>query len=89
MTTATTSVIGDHAVTMTVAFLPLALVTLPVSDLLLFSVNLAFATAVPVAYAALIHWGSQEHGFKLWQVVALDGIYVAYVVVMLFVLDVL
>jgi cation:H+ antiporter len=84
VTAATTSVIGDHAVTMTVAFLPLALVGLPVEDLQLFAVNLAFATLVAAAYAALIHWGHEKHGFTRWQVAALDGIYVAYIAVMLF-----
>jgi cation:H+ antiporter len=84
VTAATTSVIGDHAVTMTVAFLPLALVGLPVEDLQLFAVNLAFATLVAAAYAALIHWGHEKHGFTRWQVAALDGIYIAYIAVMLF-----
>ena len=84
VTSATTSVIGDHAVTMTIAFLPLALVGLPVEDLQLFAVNLAFATLVAVAYAVLIHWGHERHGFMRWQVAALDGIYGAYLAVMLF-----
>jgi Ca2+/Na+ antiporter len=84
VTAATTSVIGDHAVTMTIAFLPLALIGLAVEDLLLFSVNLAFVALVPAAYAAMIHWGHGEHGFKLWQVLALDGIYLAYITVMFF-----
>lgn len=72
VTTATTSVFGDHAVTLTIAFLPLALATLPVQDLQLYAVNLAFVALVPVVYAALLHWGSQKHGFKRWQVFALD-----------------
>ena len=84
VTSATTSVIGDHAVTMTVAFLPLALVGLPVQDLQLFAVNLGFATLVAVAYAALIHWGHERHGFTRSQVATLDGIYAAYLAVMLF-----
>ena len=84
ITSATTSVIGDHAVTMTVAFLPLALIGLPVDDFPIFATTLAFVALVPIAYAAMIHWGSKEHGFKLWQVLALDGIYLAYVAVMVF-----
>lgn len=84
VTSATTSVIGDHAVTMTVAFVPLALVGLPVEDLQLFAVNLGFATLVAVAYAVFIHRGHEKHGFTRWQVAALDGIYGAYVAVMLF-----
>ena len=84
VTAATTSVIGDHAVTMTVAFVPLALIGMPVEDLRLFAVNLAFVFLVPVAYAASVHWGSREHGFLRWQVLLLDGIYLAYLAVMLF-----
>ena len=84
VTSATTSVIGDHAVTMTIAFIPLALIGLPVENLPLFATTLAFVALVPAAYAAMIHWGSEEHGFKLWQALVLDGIYVAYVGVILF-----
>ena len=84
VTSATTSVIGDHAVTMTVAFLPLALVTLPVDNLPLFATVLAFATIMPVAYAAFVHWGGGEHGISLRQVLAYGGLLLAYVAVMLF-----
>ena len=89
ITSAVTSVIGDHVVTMTIAFLPLALVTLPVEDLQLFSVTLAFAALVALLYAAFIHWGAREHGFKRWQAIALALVYLSYVAVMFFwVLDV-
>lgn len=84
VTSATTSVIGDHVVTLTLAFLPLAVVGLPVEDLQLFAVNLAFVFLVPAAYAAMIHSGHEEHGFRRWQVIVLDGIYVIYLAVMLF-----
>jgi cation:H+ antiporter len=86
VTSATTSVIGDHAVTMTVAFLPLALVTLPIENLQLFWVNLLFVAFVPTAYAALIHlhWGATEHGFTLWEVFVLDGLLLVYLAIMLF-----
>lgn len=84
VTTATTSVFEDHAVTLTIAFLPLALAILPVQDLQLYAVNLAFVALVPATYAALLHWGSQEHGFKRWQVFMLDSILLIYLGVMLF-----
>ncbi len=84
VTSATTSVIGDHAVTMTVAFLPLALITMPIENLTLFWVNLVFVALVPAVYAALIHWGAGEHGFKLREVVLLDGLLLAYLAVLLF-----
>jgi cation:H+ antiporter len=83
VTSATSSVIGDHAITMTVAFLPLALVTVPINNLPLYLVNLAFVAIIPAVYATLIHWGSQEHGFKLWQVLALDGLYFIYLAIVL------
>ena len=50
----------------------------------LFAVNLGFAALVAVAYAFLIHSGHEKHGFTRWQVAALDGIYGAYLAVMLF-----
>lgn len=84
VTAGTTSVIGDNAVTMTVAFFPLGLVTAPVNDFQLFWVNLTFVELMPVTYAALIHWGSPEHGFKRWQVGLFDGIYAAYTGIMAF-----
>lgn len=89
VTAAATSVIGDHAVTLSVALLPLALVTVPIEDLQLYAVNLVAVALIPALYAALIHWGSEEHGFKLWQVMTLLGTYLVYLGVMLFwVLDV-
>lgn len=84
VTAGTTSVIADNAVTMTLGFLPLALVTVPVQDLRLYWVSLAFAALMPALYAAFVHWGSREHGFKRWQVLAFDAAYLAYVAVMLF-----
>jgi hypothetical protein len=69
---------------MTRAFLPLALVTVPIQNFQLFWVNLLFVALVPAAYAALIHWGSKEHGFTLRQVLILDGIGLAWVAVVLF-----
>lgn len=74
VTSATTSVIGDHAVTMTIAFLPLALTTLLIQDVRLFWVNLVFVALVPAAYAGLIHRGPSEHGFTLPEVLLLDAI---------------
>jgi cation:H+ antiporter len=81
LTAASASVIGDHAVTLTVAFFPLALVTVPVNNFPLFIVNLTFVALVAAAYAFLIHWGTEEHGFKLWQILALDSIYLIYLAV--------
>lgn len=57
VTAGTTSVIGDNAVTMTIAFFPLGLVTVPIWDFQLFWVNLAFVALMPAAYAVSLHWG--------------------------------
>ena len=84
VTAATTSVIGDHAVTLSVALVPLALVTVPIEDLRLYTVNLVAVALIPALYAALIHWGSEQQGFKRWQVIVLLGTYLVYLGVMLF-----
>lgn len=81
VTAAATSVMGDHAVTMTVAFLPLAIVGLPIQNLMLLCVNLSFVALMPIAYSVLVHTGAKEHGFKLWQIVFLDALYVAFVLI--------
>ena len=86
VTSAVTSVIGDHAVTLTVAFLPLALITLPIQDFTLFVTILSFVGLVGILYAAFIHWGRSggEHGFKRWQVFTLAAVALVYVAVVLF-----
>ena len=83
MTAATTSVIADNTATMTIAFFPLAIVGLPIEDMLLFSVNLAFVAILGAAYAGLIRWGKRESSFELWEVCLLIGIYLIYLLIML------
>jgi cation:H+ antiporter len=82
ITAGTTSVVADNAVTVTIGFLPLALVTVPIQNMQLFVVNLAFVALMPTALALLVHFGSVEHGLKRWQVGVLDGIYLLYLLVM-------
>jgi len=86
ITSAVTSVIGDHAATIAVAFLPLALVTVPIENFPLFITVLSFVGLVGILYAAFIHWGSSEgeHGFKRWQVFTLAAVLLVYVGVILF-----
>ena len=84
VTSAVTSVFGDHAVTLTVAFLPLALVTVPVENFPLFLTNIIFVALMPAVFAACIHWGFRKHGLKLWQVILLDSIYAAYALIIFF-----
>ena len=48
ITAGMTSIIGDHAVTMTIAFLPLALVSTSIEDFQLFWVNIVFVALMPM-----------------------------------------
>jgi cation:H+ antiporter len=80
VTPAVTSVIGDHAVTLTLSFVPLALATLPVENLRLFAINLAGVALVAALYAAFVWWGGREKGFQRWQVAALAAVAPLWVV---------
>lgn len=84
ITSATTSVIGDHAVTMTLAFIPLTIVTTQIQDLRLFMLSLAFVALMPVLYAGFIHFGGRDHGFKRWQVFVFPAVYLAFVALVVF-----
>lgn len=84
ITSAVTSVISDHAASLALAFLPLALVTLHIQNVLLFKVNLIFMALMPALYAAFIHWGGSEHGFRRWQVFALLGTLALWVFLIMF-----
>lgn len=86
-TAATTTIIGDQATTMTLAFFPLALVTVQLGNLRLYTVSLATLILLALAYAGLIQWGSRSSGFTLWKICALGILFAGYVgVVMLWVL---
>lgn len=84
VTAAATGVIADNTVTMTLAFFPLALVTLPVENFLLYAVNMGFVALLGAVYAAVIKFGSEKQSFELWEVLALNAVYVAYLAVMIF-----
>lgn len=84
ITAATTSVIADNTATMTLAFFPLALVSLPIQNMSLFTVNLAFVALLAVAYAAFIQWGKRQYSFELREVVSLVVIYLVYLGIMIF-----
>ncbi|MGD1874783.1 MAG: sodium:calcium antiporter [Mastigocoleus sp.] len=84
LTAATTSVIADNTVTMTLAMFPLALVSIPIKDMQLFSVNLAFVALLAGIYAGFIRWGKHKNSFEIWEVAALVGVYLIYLGIMLF-----
>ncbi len=88
ITAGTTSVIADNAITMTVAFFPLALVTTPIEDFQLYWINLAFVGLMPLLYSIFIHQNKKIHGFSKWQIFVFDASYLAYIFIMaLFVLN--
>tara|TARA_R110000851_G_scaffold221246_4_gene374030 strand:- start:4595 stop:5593 length:999 start_codon:yes stop_codon:yes gene_type:complete len=84
VTAGTTSVIADNAVTMTVAFFPLALVTTPIEDFQLFWVNLAFVGLMPLLYSVFVHQSKELHGFSKWQILVFDAAYIVYLLTMVF-----
>ena len=84
VTAGTTSVIADNAITMTVAFFPLALVNTPVEDFQLYWVNLAFVGLMPLLYTLFVHQSKELHGFSKWQVFIFDAAYIVYLLVMIF-----
>ena len=84
VTSGVTSVMGDHAVTMTLAFIPLTIIGMPIDNLQLFWVTLAFVAIMPALYAAFVWWGGRESGFKRWQVFALPVVYAVFVAVIVF-----
>ena len=85
VTPAVTSVIGDHAVTLTIAFFPLALLGLQVKNFPLFVTVLCFVALVGILYAFLIHWKGKnsQHGFLRWQIAILLAVLLVYVGVIL------
>ena len=80
-TTAGTEMIADNAVTLTLAFAPLGFVTVLIDDLDLYLLNLGFVLLMPLAYIALARMGTRRMGFALPQILALLGLYAAYVAV--------
>lgn len=79
-TTAGTGMIADNAVTLTLAFAPLAFATVAIQDPTLYAVNVGFVLLMPLAYVALAYAGGRRLGFALPQILTLNAIYVAYLV---------
>ncbi|MFC4989598.1 sodium:calcium antiporter [Saliphagus infecundisoli] len=77
-TSGTTGVVTDNAVTMTVALVPLAFVTVPIDDFQLYWVSFAFLVAMPLLYTVFIYWSPEQSGFSLWQVIAFDLSYLVF-----------
>lgn len=86
ITSGTTSVIADNAITMTVAFFPLAMVFTQIKNFALYSTNLAFVGIMPLLYSIFIHQDKVRHGFTKNQVFIFDFIYIIYILVILLLL---
>ena len=86
ISSAVTSVIGDHASTLTIAFFPLAMVTLPVNNFPLFITVLCFVGLIGILYALFIYLGGKDsqYGFERWHVITLGFFLLIYVGVVLF-----
>ncbi len=84
VTSGVTSVIGDHVVTMTLAFIPLTIIGMSIDNMQLFIVTLYFVAAIPILYASFIWWGGREAGFRRWQVIALPLVYALFVAITVF-----
>lgn len=80
ITSAATSVIGDHVVTLTLAFIPLTIIGTQIEDLRLFWVSLAFVALMPALYAIFLHWSVPgQHGFKRWTIYAFGAACTLYI----------
>ncbi|WP_375263648.1 sodium:calcium antiporter [Palleronia sp.] len=84
VTSGVTSVIGDHAVTMTLAFIPLTIVGMPIENFQLFWVTLAFVALMPTLYAVFVWWGGRDRGFRRWQILVLPTVYAIFIAVLVF-----
>lgn len=80
-TAAVTTVLGDQVTTMTVAFLPLALIGLPLQNVRLFWVSLVALATIAGAFGALV--GLRQPSVNGWKVSAVASLYAAYVAVVL------
>lgn len=74
---AATTTLADNTVAITVGFVPLALVGVPVKNTLLVTVTFVFVALMPVLYAALAHMGRDE-AFGRRDVSVLLAAYAAY-----------
>lgn len=85
VTSAVTSVIGDHVVTLTLAFVPLTIISADIQNFRLFWVSLVFVAVMAALYAGLIQAsGSRDRGFGRWSLLAFAGAYALYIAILLF-----
>lgn len=85
-TAGTTSVIADNAVTMTLGFLPLALVTTPVEDVTLYALNLGAVFVFGALFTAVAWRAGHTGGVTRLQLAVVLATYAVYVVAVSFLL---
>ena len=82
VTSASTSVIGDHVVTMTLAFIPLTIIGTPIENFQLFWVSLLFVVLMAALYALILSLGDEEkRGFGRWHIFAFWAANAAFIAV--------
>ncbi|TLS38898.1 sodium:calcium antiporter [Pseudalkalibacillus caeni] len=86
-TAGSTSVIGDKAITMTLGFFPLAIVTTPISNFQIYWVNIVFVALIPAVFSLLVIY-KKETGLKLKDILILNSLYILYLVIILGVIGV-
>lgn len=84
VTSGTTSVIADNAITMTIAFFPLALVNTAIKNFQLYWINLLFVGIMPLLYSIFIYQNKEESGFTRIQIIIFDSVYFIYILIILF-----
>jgi len=78
-TAGTTSVVADNVVTMTLGFLPLALVTTPIQDVAFYTGNLVAVGGFGLLFVLTTAWSRRRGGGTGRQVGLLAGAYALYV----------
>lgn len=84
VTSGTTSVIADNVVTLSLALVPLGLVTVPILNFDLFATNLLFVGIFPAMYSVFLYESGDMSGLSIRDVAAFDLTYGVYVAVVLF-----
>lgn len=79
-TAGTTSVIADNAVTMTLGFLPLALISTPITDIVFYGGNLIAVGTFGVLFVVTTAWARRRGGGSGRQVGVLATAYGTYVI---------
>ncbi|MEC9489476.1 MAG: hypothetical protein UMU04_00880 [Halanaerobiales bacterium] len=87
VTSGTTSVIADNVITLTIGFVPLALVSTVITDLTLYIINILFIALMPLFYTIFIRENRERYGFTKAEIFTFNllyGIYILAILIFLF-----